>query len=278
MIFDPLNVLTVLFVMASITSFGVMLSSSATLFLVLRGIYAPRQLLGWRIAKMYHYDTRRLPPLVDLIMSEQGVLVVSIIRILSCIGLLTVLLTHQALSDFFLTILFLTTLYFDFRHPYSGDGQDQLQTILVFALFFAVVWPGTELAATLSLLFVGAQVVLAYTASAMAKILSRQWRTGTRPLWIISTEAFGRKSLAKLFQNYPALSPVFTFLVMITQLSVWLVLFLPFPYNTIPLIALATFHLTVAIIMRLNLFFWFFLAAYPALLFLAAHFQSFIYS
>jgi hypothetical protein len=62
---------------------------------------------------------------------------------------------------------------------------------------------GTAGARRLGDTFIAAQVLLAYFASGLSKIVSGVWRNGRVMSGILSTEGYGSSTLAKLLNYHP---------------------------------------------------------------------------
>ncbi|UFR06813.1 hypothetical protein KBP30_39080 [Streptomyces sp. Go40/10] len=153
---------------------------------------------------------------------------------------------------------------------YGGDdGSDQMLTIM--SLTFAVALPlglVDERIARAGVYFIGAQACLAYSAAGIAKLLSPDWRSGVAIRGILSTRTYGLKRVAVTVQRYPALALTLAVATVAFESTFLLAPVLPSVALLVLLAVAAMFHVSTAVAMGLNGFFWSFVATYPAVIFL----------
>jgi hypothetical protein len=179
------------------------------------------------------------------------------------------------ISSTFIIIILLIHLLSHIRNQYGMDGSDQLQVIIFASLmmYYATADPIIQKS---SIFFLCFQSLLSYFMSGLAKLVSPVWRDGTAIAGIINTESFGNKVFAKILINRPSLSKLICWMVIIFECVFPILIFNGIPNTIFFIISGIIFHLSIAIFMRLNSFFWSFIATYPALLFFAEEFQNFI--
>jgi hypothetical protein len=137
----------------------------------------------------------------------------------------------------------------------------------VLALIPVVCFPNDHFIQLLCPWFIALQSVFSYLAAGVAKAVSSQWRSGECVLPILRTTAYGQRKVASILagsEHFPRLAGWAT---IIFELSFPTVLFGFRPAVLGLLIAGVMFHAANAVLMGLNCFFWAFLAAYPAILF-----------
>jgi len=159
-----------------------------------------------------------------------------------------------------------TTFYLRWRHPFGGeDGGDQMLSIMctTFALCLPLGFGNGVL--EVGLLFMGAQAILAYTTSGIAKLVSAQWRSGTAIRGILSTRTYGMRSLATIVQSWRPLAYALCWGTILFETAFVVAPILPRQALLVLLAVAATFHVVVAIAMGLNGFVWSFVATYPAI-------------
>jgi hypothetical protein len=140
--------------------------------------------------------------------------------------------------------------------------------VIAVSLFLASIVPG-DAGWTLALWFIGAQSCLSYVAAGIAKLASAEWRSGQAIAGIMRTEMYGNAWLHRLATSRPGLGRALAWAVMLFESLFPVALVGPIELTAALLGAGLTFHLANAGFMGLNLFFFAFVAAYPAVLFLA---------
>jgi hypothetical protein len=153
-----------------------------------------------------------------------------------------------------------------FRGAFNG-GSDQMIFILLTGLFFAFVLKN-ESTAKFGLLYIAIQLLYSYLKAGVAKVRSRDWRSGDA-LGIFLSRSFyadTRAQSLKLIQH-KGTAKVLNFGVVLFELTVWLA----------PLLKLTTmyfafafcFHFVIYRTLGLNRFFWAWIAAWPSVFYLS---------
>ena len=180
------------------------------------------------------------------------------------------------LSLFFVIIILLIHLLSHLRNRYGMNGSDQMQVIIFACLVVFYAAPSDSIIQKFSIFFLCFQSLLSYFMSGLAKLVSPVWREGSAIVGIINTESFGNKKFAQFLIERPLLSKSVCWWVIIFESVFPLFIFTGVQTTIFFVIFGVMFHLSTAILMRFNSFFWSFIATYPALLFFAAEFQNFI--
>lgn len=170
-----------------------------------------------------------------------------------------------------LLILMLTHL----RSQYGLDGSDQMKVIVVAGLFVFYAVPDPVIQ-QFSLLFIAFQSLLSYFTSGFAKLVSPIWRGGQAMSGIVSTMSYGNKTVSRLLLGNPTLSKLLCWIVIVFECGLPLLVFTGGDTALVFAIVGVAFHLSIALLMHLNSFFWTFISTYPALLFFAVSFQAFL--
>jgi hypothetical protein len=151
------------------------------------------------------------------------------------------------------------------RIRWGGEGGDHMTNlILVVGIvgFGLAAIPGVTAA---SCAFLAAQLTLSYVSSGVAKLFGSKWRSGQAFAEIMDSYTYGNRVFANLLRRRAWVSAVAGHAVMLFQLTFPLYFVAPRPYCYAYLLAGLAFHLSIAVIMRLHLFVYTFVAAYPCL-------------
>jgi hypothetical protein len=154
------------------------------------------------------------------------------------------------------------------RCPFGHSGAHQMMICVSAALGFGYAAPDGHVVAHISLWFIALQVVVAYVTSGWAKLLSAPWRSGRALTGIMGTAIYGHPRVHALLARRPRVAWLASWATILFESSFFIVLITGRFEVTAGFLAVSgLFHLTVAMVMGLNLFFWSFVATYPALLF-----------
>ncbi len=186
------------------------------------------------------------------------------------IAALTVLLVTRISLAFKILffVLSLSVLYAYVRRRTGRDGADQVR-LLAFLSYSLCFFIQDEYSKILPLLFLGFQLLVSYTTSGMAKLLSPYWRKGNVLADILSTHSYGNKAFSAWLKQHPRLEKFFSHLAIFFMLFVLVAFLLPWPQVLlVSLGCMFCFHLTVAFLMKLNDFLITIPLLYPAIFFL----------
>lgn len=172
-----------------------------------------------------------------------------------------------------LIALALVTLYSYYIRKAGKDGSDQLRILALLSFSLCFLLDG-DYARVIPLCFIGAQVLIGYATSGIAKVTSSHWRKGDVLSNIFQTYSYGIPKFAKILKKYPRLDRVMSYFAIFCMLAVPLSFMLPYPEPlVITLGMIACFHLSTAILMGLNDFLFTFPLGYPGIILL----HSFIF-
>ncbi len=152
-----------------------------------------------------------------------------------------------------------------FAGPYNG-GSDRMGLLILYSLTLARLLPeGIWMEAAFG--YLGIQVVLSYFISGKVKIANPEWRSGRALCDVFAFSAYPVSEDLRRFADRPRLMWAMSWSVMVFEVL--------FPFGLLHagllLVALgvaAAFHLANAFLFGLNRFFWFWIAAYPSLIWL----------
>jgi hypothetical protein len=232
-------------------------------------------LLSWRLAQLnWKWLYRGLSGrLINALLAYPNIRGVLWVRLLVSAGLaLTVL--WGTVPPVLVWGLFLSELALFVRNRVGQDGSRQMAVIVLLYLAIVTTFPATQWLQMVAPAYVAAQLVAAYWFSGFAKLISRTWRSGDAFRRIMSTRDYGNQIAYGTATRYPAMSRIVCWFVILSELAFVGVLLVPPAYAPY-LIALGVInHGVIAVIMGLNLFFFSFLAAYPALVLTVAHLHA----
>lgn len=156
------------------------------------------------------------------------------------------------------------------RRPISRNGSDQVRMLAFAVVAFCFVLEG-EYARLLPMYFLGAQILIAYATSGIAKICSPLWRKGDVLSKVLSTFSFGIPTVADYLVRRPVLEKMCCFAAIAIMVAVPACFFIPLQMPLLVALTLMLFfHLSTAILMGLNDFLITFPVGYPGVLLLHA--------
>jgi hypothetical protein len=152
------------------------------------------------------------------------------------------------------------------RGGLGNNGSDDMLLLVMFASFLGRL-VNTPTAISAVLLFLSAQVSLAYLVSGAVKASQLSWRDGSALTAVMSTETFGHRGPLAVLSVSARLAAVLATLFVFGELSGSLAPWLPPTYAFDLLLCALAFHTATAVIMGLNTFLPAFAATYPAALY-----------
>lgn len=152
-----------------------------------------------------------------------------------------------------------------FQGPYNG-GSDRMGLLILCCLCLTHFMPSTQMQEYV-FGYLALQLVLSYFMSGWVKIVNPDWRRGKALQDVFRFSAYPVSESLRGWTTRPRLLFLMSWAVMLFELLFPLTL-LSHTALIAGLIIAATFHLTNAFIFGLNRFFWFWLAAYPSILWL----------
>jgi hypothetical protein len=186
--------------------------------------------------------------------------------LLVVIGMLLMLLP---IFDFiFVLYLLVAALYLllNLLMPYGKDGSDQMVVIICLTLCI-VTFINTQTSITIGLYFLAIMSISSYFISGFTKLKGKSWTKGTAVADILSTEIYGTPIAGKFLQSNLWLSKYLGWATILFELLFVFTLFFPQPLLIIMLLFGIIFHFMNIVFMRLNSFFWVYIATYPAIYF-----------
>lgn len=153
-----------------------------------------------------------------------------------------------------------------FRGTFNGGSDMMKFVILTGALFLTI--NENPMIQKLGLYYVAIHMFLSYFKAGWSKLMIQDWRTGMAIPSFLSRSLFLKaKRLSEFLLQYPLLSQTFSWLVIVFELGIVVLIFQP---QLTPLyFALAmVFHFTNYVFFGLNRFFWIWLCGWPALFYL----------
>ena len=143
------------------------------------------------------------------------------------------------------------------------DGADQMQNI-IWASLFAYCLPINEIARTVAIAFIPAQLILSYLTSGVAKLISQVWRNGSAVYLITRMESYCSLGVAQVCGKR-RVSILFSWLTMSFEVCSPFLLLAGRPGVAVFIVTGTLFHLGIAITMGLTTFVFAFLATFPIL-------------
>lgn len=154
------------------------------------------------------------------------------------------------------------------RNQVGWDGSDHMIQVVCTGLGVACLIPGRA-AQTIALDYIAAQLLLSYAVAGVAKAVSPAWRSGRAITGIMSTVDFGTPRVGAYLRDNPTLARAVCWSVIVFECGAAVAIVAGTPGAIVIIVGGLLFHISAAVLMGLNKFFWVFAATYPALLLLA---------
>jgi hypothetical protein len=240
-----------------------------------RNHYSSDGIFNFEVLRSYKrwMTNGKVVSIYNIILNYPNYIFLVFIQLIVAILVISHLFTN--LSLFFIMIILLIHLLSHLRNQYGVDGSDQIQ-VIIFASLLAFYATSDPIVQKFSIFFLCFQSFLLYFMSGLAKLSSPAWRGGEAIAGIINTESFGNRVLSQILFNRPLLSKLICWCVIIFECAFPILIFTGIQSTVFFILVGMIFHFSISIFMRLNSFFWSFIATYPALLFFAAEFQNFV--
>lgn len=152
-----------------------------------------------------------------------------------------------------------------FAGPYNG-GSDKMGLLVLYCLCLAEMLP-RGIAQEAAFGYLAVQVVLSYFISGQVKIVNPEWRSGRALRDVFGFSAYPVSESLRALANRPRLLWSMSWGVMLFEVLFPLSFLNPVTL-IVALVLAASFHLSNACLFGLNRFLWFWLAAYPSILWL----------
>jgi len=253
------------FLITLIGCIGAAISSSE--YLLIAHEFREDGLFAWRVmaSRPTVARYRVLFARIRFIFEYRSFVAVNGIRLAACLALPWVLGDH-VLAFALLFVVASISILISFRNFVGADGSDQMN-VIVFVSLAVYALTSDRFIQDAALAFLGAQCILSYVVSGVAKAVSPSWRNGIALRQIFRTATYGLPAAERALNALPqAVNRALCWTVIVVESSFFLAIFLPWPICIAFLAWGIVFHLSNAVVMGLNTFFWAFLAAYPAVL------------
>jgi len=225
--------------------------------------YSSRGLLSWKILKYAYEEKLFQKNLFDTIFNRTGYILLNLVRV----ALMTTAAVSPA-SPLVMIGLFAANGALFCRSYLAMSAADQLNTILLFYLLLYACFPSPAFL-TITLCFIAVQSIFCYFCNGVVKALEPGWLDGSHLKRIFLTGSYSRNAVAALAgKTGLEIFRLLSYGVILWELGAVVTPFLPAGALWVWLGIGLLFHLTVAVVMGLNTFFWTFLCTYPAILFL----------
>jgi hypothetical protein len=165
---------------------------------------------------------------------------------------------------------FLTGGVLVWRNRFGTDGSDQMTAIVLAGVAVGSFFHSSEFAVRAAITFIAIQGCLAYGVAGVAKALSPFWRSGAVIGAIMETETWGSRQLAPWLVSSRQASLLASWTVIVAECAFPAVVIAPSWLVAALLGWGIAFHVFCAVTMGLNTFFWAFVSAYPAILYVRA--------
>jgi hypothetical protein len=208
-----------------------------------------------------------LPPCCRFLFSYYAFLGGISLRLLAAVLILSGAVRGPGETVLFL-VATLTSLGLALRVPFGMEGSGQMMTIICAALALSGLSPHDVLVQKAALWFLTLQACLAYLTAGLAKYNVPAWRNGSFLAGILQTRCYGNRALSKLLLSGWR-ARFCSVLVIGFECAFPLVLLAGKPGAVAFLAAGVVFHASNAFVLGLNVFFWAFVATYPAIWFCA---------
>jgi hypothetical protein len=234
--------------------------------------YGPNGIYNFAILRTYRkwMMTPWIANILNILFNYPHYIYLVSIQLIAGVLIVSHLFTNLSLP--LVLVILLIHLLSHLRNQYGLDGSDQMQ-VIIFASLVAFYASPSLIVKQFSIFFICFQVLLSYFTSGFAKLVSPVWRNGTAISGILNTVSYGIKPIAKILVTNPTLSKLICWSVITFECAFPVLVFTGVKPTIIFIITGIVFHLSIAVFMRLNAFFWSFVATYPAVLFFAYNFQ-----
>ncbi len=153
--------------------------------------------------------------------------------------------------------------------PYEAETENRFSLTIIGALMLRQLEP-TPFIDQICLWFIALQLCLSYATAGIVKLLNEGWRGGNGLFNVVNASSLARYGeIARFFSRHRALARNLTWLSVAVECAFPLVLFVGKPYFWAFLAWGLLFHFLNAVALGLNKFFWAWIGAYPALIFVA---------
>mmetsp|Transcript_23535 Transcript_23535/g.41569 ORF Transcript_23535/g.41569 Transcript_23535/m.41569 type:complete len:270 (-) Transcript_23535:762-1571(-) len=158
-----------------------------------------------------------------------------------------------------------------YRQDLGTDGADQMSFIISCTVLLCFAFSTNETIHLIGILFIAAQLCIAYLASGISKLFSKSWRSGEAASGVLSTVTYGNSLTRAHIKNHKTLALLICWATILWESLFPAIFFFDGTLFLIGIACAGLFHVMVATIMGLNAFIWAFGAAYPAVIYVGFH-------
>lgn len=226
------------------------------------GVFAPTLVAGFRgwFGRTFSFSARGVRFAAVVQLTASGLLIWS---------------GNQRVELIAACVLLGLNLLLSLRMPTAVDAADRMQTVVLAGVAGGLASQSSH-GATVALMFIALQGVLAYGIAGSLKLIDPAWTRGDVLPKILGAEGMDRTALADRLWRHPSLGRSFCWMLMAWECSGLVVLVAPAWALGAWLGVALVFHLGCAVVMGLNRLFWSFLATYPAIIFVNGLVRSWI--
>jgi hypothetical protein len=256
---------------SAVAAVGIGLSVSEEL--AMRRIYSDDGLLSWQVLRV----ARPSSPVpwvqqrVDHLFQPRAYIALLLLKLATALMLAAVSIADpnaRTIVGLLAAAMLVQLLLMKRRSVYGLDGADQMFAVVFLGLAVYELMPTGSVASAAGLVYIGAQVVLAYLIAGTAKLRGPSWRDGTAIAGILSTKIYGNAFAAGLLHGRAVLGRIVCWSVIAFETTFVAALFVDRPTLWVMLGMGVLFHGGIAAVMGLNSFFLAFVATYPAVAYL----------
>jgi hypothetical protein len=155
------------------------------------------------------------------------------------------------------------------RMPFRAEVPNRFTLLLIGALFLQSLVPSKNVSVA-CLWFIALQSCLSYTTAGITKLFNRDWQQGNGLFKVVNSPNLVASPIyAQIVSKYSIIAKILTYLTILIECIFPIVLLVGKPYFVMFLIWGVVFHLGNAFLIRLNNYFWAWLATYPAIIYIA---------
>lgn len=186
-----------------------------------------------------------------------------------------IILLIKSLS-FLIIFIFFIQLFLHLRNDSLFSLADRFILSILLGLSIYYYFDTSIYIQNLSLSFIAFLTIISYFFTSFYKLKSELWRKGLAIEQILSTDLYGNEKYYTFLINHKLISRFLNYSTIVFQLSAPLTLFSS-KFAIVFFIVGIVFHLSIAIIMNLNNFFWVFVSTYPCIYFVSLKLEKFLW-
>lgn len=230
--------------------------------------YGTRKPFDWCLLGNDAILYSRFSVLFARVYSKEGMLALATTSLISFVGIVAFPFESTAFTASAFAFLAVNIVLY-LRQGYGLDGADQMSFLIVLTILSCFLFTTNEEIRQVGVWFLGLQLALSYLVSGMAKLMSKQWRSGAAIQGILSTYTYGSKTAKRYCLRSRGLSIFFCWSVILFEIAFPVSLMCDRDMLWCFIAAGLGFHCVIAAVMGLNDFVWSFAGAYPAYIFIA---------